>query len=130
MTLGVGTSVLSFRLRNISQKRRNRLRRLKEISCEQSGFRHKHTHTRDSRVWQLCVVIPLAKPFAGTKEKVEKVKDCVVHREGTEEGRTKIRYVLRYYLYNCNAIAFHHALSSCLIGFPFFTHMRSVHFSA
>jgi hypothetical protein len=37
------------------------------------------------------VVIPLAKHLAGTTGKVKKVKKCVVHRQGTEEGRTKVR---------------------------------------
>jgi len=52
---------------------------------------HTHTHTRDSQGWQLCVVVPLAKHFDGTTEKVEKVKECVVRRQGKEEGRTKVR---------------------------------------
>jgi hypothetical protein len=95
--------VLSCRLRNISQKGRNGLRRSKKVSYKHWGFRHRHT--RDSQGWQHCVVIPLAKGLAGTTGKVEKVKKCVVHRQGTEEGRTKVRYVVRYHLYNCNAIA-------------------------
>jgi len=75
--------MLSCRLRNISQKGRNRLRRSKKV------FRH--TRTRDSQGWQPCVVIPLAKHLAGTTGKVEKVKECVVRRRGKEEGRTKVR---------------------------------------
>jgi len=53
------------------------------------GFRHRHT--RDCEGWQHCVVIPLGKYFPGTTGKVEKVKECVVRRQGTEEGRTKVR---------------------------------------
>jgi hypothetical protein len=51
-------TVLSCRSRNISQKGRNRLRRSKKV-YKHRGFRHRHT--RDSRGWQHCVVIPLAK---------------------------------------------------------------------
>jgi hypothetical protein len=81
-------TVLSCRSHNISQKGRNRLRRSKEV------YRHRgcrHRHTRDSQVWQHCVVIPLAKHLAGTTVKLEKVKACVVRRRLTEEGRTKVR---------------------------------------
>jgi hypothetical protein len=35
------------------------------------------------------VVFPLAKHLAGMTGKVEKVKKCVVRRQGTEEGRMK-----------------------------------------
>jgi hypothetical protein len=81
-------TVLSCRSQNISQKGRNRLRRSKKV------YKHRvcrHRHTRDSQGWQHCVVIPLAKHLAGTTGKVEKVKACVVRRQGTEEGRTKVR---------------------------------------
>jgi len=81
-------SVLSCRSQNISQKGRNRLRRSKKV-YKHRGFRHRHTH--DSQCWQHCVVIPVAKHLAGTTGKVEKVKACVVRRQGTEEGRTKVR---------------------------------------
>jgi hypothetical protein len=50
-----------------------------------------HTHARDPQGWQHCVVIPLAKHLAGTKGKVVKVKECVVRRQGTKEGQTKVR---------------------------------------
>ena len=49
------------------------------------------TDTRDSEGCQHCVVIPLAKHVAGTTGKVEKAKECVARRQGTEEGRTKVR---------------------------------------
>jgi len=81
-------TVLSCRSRNISQKWRNSVRGLKKV-YKHRGFRHKHT--RDCQGWQHCVVIPLAKHVAGTTGKVEKVKKCVVRRQGTEEGRTKVR---------------------------------------
>jgi len=108
--------VLSCRSRNISQKGRNRLRRSKKVSYKHRGFRHRHT--RDSQGWQHCVVIPLAKHLAG---KIEKVKECVVRRQGTEEGRTKVRKVLLYHLYKCNATAsaIHYSLPYRLIRFPF-----------
>jgi hypothetical protein len=80
--------VLSCRSRNIFQKGRNRLRRSKKI-YKQRGFQHRHT--RDSQGWQHCVVIPLEKHLAGMTGKVEKVKKCVARRQGTEEGRTKVR---------------------------------------
>jgi len=64
------------------------LRRSKKV-YKHRGFRHRHT--RDSQGWQYCVVIPLAKYLAGTTGKVEKMKACVVRRQGTEEGRTKVR---------------------------------------
>jgi hypothetical protein len=38
-----------------------------------------------------CVVIPLAKRIAGTTGKVEKAKECVVPRQRTDGGRTKVR---------------------------------------
>jgi len=38
-----------------------------------------------------CVVIPLAKHFAGATEKVEKVKEGVVSRQGREEERAKVQ---------------------------------------
>ena len=81
-------TVLSCRSRNISQKRRNRARRSKKV-YKHRGCRHRHT--RDSQVWQHGVVIPLAKHLAGKTGKVEKVKACFVHRQGTEEGRKKVR---------------------------------------
>ena len=49
------------------------------------------TDTRDTQGWQNCVVIPLAKHLVGTTGKVQKVKACVVRRQGTEEGRTEVR---------------------------------------
>ena len=93
---------MSCRLRNISQKGRNRLRRSKKVSCKHWGFRHTrarararaHTHTRDCQGWQHCVVIPLAKHLAGTTGKVEKAKECVVPRQPTEGGRTKVRFFI------------------------------------
>jgi hypothetical protein len=88
VTLGVGKSVSSFHLRNISQKRQNRLRSLKKVSCKHT---HTHTHTHDSQGWQLCIVTLLAKYFAGMTEKVQKVKECDVCRQGTEEGWIKVR---------------------------------------
>jgi len=81
-------SVLSYRSQNISQKGRNRLRGSKKV-YKHRGFRHRHT--RDSQGWQHCVVILSVKHLAGTTGKVEKVKACVVRRQGTEEGRTKVR---------------------------------------
>jgi len=83
-----GITVLSCCSQNISQNGRNRLRRSKKV-YKHRGFRHRHT--RDSQGWQHSVVIPLAKHLAGTTGKVEKVKACVVRRQGTEEGRTKVR---------------------------------------
>jgi hypothetical protein len=80
--------VLSCLSRNISQNGRNRLRRSKKV-YKHRGFRHRHT--RDSKGWQHCVVIPFAIYLAETTGKVEKVKECVVRRQGTEEGRTKVR---------------------------------------
>jgi hypothetical protein len=80
--------VLSCRSKKNSQKGRNRLRRSKKV-YKHRGCRRRHT--RDSQGWQHCVVIPLAKSLAGTTGKVEKVKAFVVHRQGTEEGRTKVR---------------------------------------
>jgi hypothetical protein len=73
-------TVSSCRSRNISQKGRNRLRRSKKVYKHRACW---HRHTRDSQGWQHCVVIPLAKHLAGTT--------CVVRRQGTEEGRTKVR---------------------------------------
>jgi hypothetical protein len=88
-------TVLSCRLRNISQKGRNGLRRPKKVLCKHSDFRHTHarthTHTRDSHGRQHCVVIPLAKHLAGKTEKVEKAKECVFPRQHTEGGRTEVR---------------------------------------
>jgi hypothetical protein len=57
-----------------------------------SGF-HFHTHVFRSllHVWQHCVAIPLAKHLVATTGKVEKVKECVVRRQGTERGLTKVR---------------------------------------
>jgi hypothetical protein len=81
--------VLSCRSQNISQKGLKRLRRSKKV-YKHRGCRHRHT--RDSQGWQHCVVIPLAKHLAGTTGKVGKVKACVVRRQGTEEGRTKVRF--------------------------------------
>jgi hypothetical protein len=95
-------TILSCRSQNISQKGWNRLRRLKKI-YKHRGFRH--WHTRDSQGWQHCVVIPLAKYLAVTTGKVEKVKACVVCRQVKEEGWMKVRLVLHYHLYKCNAIA-------------------------
>jgi hypothetical protein len=122
-------TVLSCHSRNISQKGRNRLRRSKKVSYKHWVFRHRHTC--DSWSWQHCVVIPLAKHLARTMGKVETAKECVVPRHHTEGGRTKVRQVLRYHLYKCNATAsaIHYLLPSCLIRFPF-SHMHSVHFSA
>jgi hypothetical protein len=88
-------AVLPCRLRNISQKGLNRLRRSKI----------RHRHTRDCPCSQHSVVIPLAKRLAGTTEKVEKVKICVARRQGMEEGRTKFRQVFLYHLYKCNVTA-------------------------
>ena len=82
-------TVLSYRSRNVFQKGRNRLRRSKKV------YKHRgcqHRHTRDSQGGQHCVVILLAKHLARTTGKVEKVKECVVRRQGTEEGRTNVRY--------------------------------------
>jgi len=93
---------LSCRSQNISQKGRNKLRRSKTV-YKHRGCRQRHT--RDSQGWQHCVVSPLAKHVARTTGKVEKVKACVVRRQGTEEGRAKVRWVLRYHLYKCNVIA-------------------------
>jgi hypothetical protein len=73
---------------NISQKGRNRLRRSKKV-YKHRGFQQRHT--RDSQGWQHCVVIPLAKLLVRMTGKVEKVKGCVVHRQGREEGQTKVR---------------------------------------
>ena len=86
-------TVLSCHLRNISQKGWNRLRRSKKVSCKHWGFRHAHArvHTHDSQGWQHCVVIPLAKHLAGMTGKVEKAIECVVPRQRTEGGRTKVR---------------------------------------
>jgi len=62
------------------------------LSTHARTHTHTHTcHTRDSQGWQHCVVIPLAKHLAGTTGKVEKAKECVVPRQRTEEGRTKVR---------------------------------------
>jgi hypothetical protein len=82
-------TMLSCRSRNISQKERNRLRRSKKVSYKHWGFRHRHT--RGSQGWQHCVIIPLAKYPAGTKEKIEKAKECLVPRQRTAGGRTKVR---------------------------------------
>jgi hypothetical protein len=79
-------AVLSCCSQNISQKGRNRLRRSKKV-YKHRGFQHRHT--RDCQGWQHF--IPLAKYLAGTTGKVEKVKACVVRRQGTEEGRTKVK---------------------------------------
>jgi len=79
---------LSCRSRYISQKGRNKLRRSKKV-YKHRGLRHRHA--RGSQGWQHCVVIPLAKYLAGTTGKVEKVKECVVRRQETEEGRTNVR---------------------------------------
>jgi hypothetical protein len=95
-------TVLSCRSQNISRKGRNRLRRSKKV-YKHRGCRHRHKC--DSQGWQHCVAIPLVKRLAGTTGKVEKVKACVVCRQGMEEGQTKVRYVLRYHLYKCNVIA-------------------------
>jgi len=81
-------TVLSCRSQNISQKGQNRVRWSKKV-YKHKGCRHRHT--RDSQGWQHCVVIPLAKHLAGTTGEVEKVKECVVRWQGTEEGRTKVR---------------------------------------
>jgi len=88
-------TVLSCRSQNISQKGRNRLRSSKKV-YKHRGCRHRHT--RDSQIWQHCVVIPLAKHLAGTTGKVEMVKKCVIRRQGTEEGRTKVD---RFYVIIC-----------------------------
>jgi len=115
-------TVLSYRSRNISQKGRNRLRRSKKV-YKHRGFRHRHT--RDSQSWQHCVVIPLAKQLAGTKGKVERVKKCVVRRQGTEEGRTKVRF---YVTICTNAMQLQVKLISHFLpvssGFHFHTHTR------
>jgi hypothetical protein len=81
-------TVLSCHSQNTFQKGQNRVRRSKKI-YKHRGCRHRHT--RDSQNWQHCVVFPLAKHLAGTTGKVEKVKKCVAHRQGKEEGRTKVR---------------------------------------
>ena len=97
-------TVLSYRLRIISQKGRNRLRRSKEVSRKHWGFRHTQTHTQtcDSHGWQQCVVIPSANHLTGTTGKFEKAKECVVPRQRTEEGRTSLD---RFYVIICmNAI--------------------------
>ena len=80
--------MLSRCSRNISQKARSSLRS-KKVSYKEWGFRHRHT--RDSQGWQHCVVIPLVKHRAGKTGKVEKAKECVVRRQRTEGGRTKVR---------------------------------------
>jgi len=64
------------------------LRRSKKVYKHRSC---RHRHTRDSQGWQHCVVIPLVKHLAGTTGKAEKEKACVVRRQGTEEGRMKVR---------------------------------------
>jgi hypothetical protein len=46
--------------------------------------------THNSQGWWHCV-IPLAKYLVGMTGKVEKVKEGVVRRQGTEEGQTKVR---------------------------------------
>ena len=69
-------------------ERMRRVKRSKKV-YKQSGFRHRNT--RNCQGWQHCAVIPLAKHLAGTMGKVEKVKKGVVRRQGTEEGRTKVR---------------------------------------
>jgi hypothetical protein len=51
------------------------------------------THTRDSQGWQHCVVIALAKLIAGRTGKIDRAKECVVPRQRTEGGRTKVRSV-------------------------------------
>ena len=88
-------TVLSCRLRNISQKGQNRLITSKKVSRKHWGFQHTHTythtHTRDSQGSQHCIVIPLAKHLAGTTGKVEGAKECVVRRQRTEGGRAKGR---------------------------------------
>jgi len=68
-------TVLSCRSRNISQNGRHRLRRSKNVSYKHWGFRHRHT--RDSQGWQHCVVIPLAKRIAGTKERLRRRKSVL-----------------------------------------------------
>jgi hypothetical protein len=119
-------TVLSCRSRNISQKGRNRLRRSKKVSYKHWGFRHRHT--RDSQVWQHCVVIPLAKRIAGTTGKVAKAKECVVPRQRTEEN--SIGFTLSFVQMQCNC-----KCNSLVTSFPshqfsIFTHTHSVHFSA
>jgi hypothetical protein len=46
VTLWVGKSALSCRLRIISQKRQSRLRSLEEAACKNRGFRHTRTRAR------------------------------------------------------------------------------------
>jgi len=64
------------------------VRRSKKVH-KHRGFRHRHT--RDCQGWQHCVVIPLAKHLAERRERLRRLKKCVVRRQGTEEGRTKVR---------------------------------------
>jgi hypothetical protein len=118
----VGKCVFSFRVRNICREGQNRSRSLKKVSCKHPGFRRKHT--RDSWGWQLCVFIPLAEHDAGTTKNVEKCKKCVVPRQRTEEGRTKVKQVSNYYLYNCNCIYLYN-YNSLFTCFP--SH-RALHF--
>jgi hypothetical protein len=68
-------------------------------------------------------VIPLGKHLAGTKGKVENVKECVVHRQGREEGRRLDRF---YVIICINAMQLQVQFISHFLplssGFHFHTH--------
>jgi hypothetical protein len=113
--------VLSCCSQNVSQKGRNRLGRSKKV-YKHRGFRHRHA--RDSQGGQHCVVILLAKHLIGTMGKVEKVKECVVCRQGTEEGWTKVRELLCIICINAIQlqVQFINHFLPVLSGFHFYAH--------
>jgi len=79
-----------------------------------------NTHTRDCVGF---VVIPFAKHVRGREEKVEKVTECLIPRQHTEWGGTKVRYVVCSYLCNCISLfthfPFHRVCYCCIIATPY-----------
>jgi len=95
-------TVLSCRLRNSSQKGRNRPRKSKNVSRKHFGFpqTHTQTHTWLSGLAALCCHL-VSETSRWNDGKGWKVESMCVPRQRTEEDRL----VLRYYLYKCNVIA-------------------------
>jgi hypothetical protein len=84
-------TVLSCRLRNIFQKGQNRARRSKNVSYKHWGIRHRHT--RDSRGWQHCVFIPLAKHPLERRERLRRRKNVLsLDSVRKEDGRRLDRF--------------------------------------
>jgi len=119
-------TVLSCRLRNISQKGRNRLRTSKKVSRKHWGFwhTHTHTHTRDSQGSQHCVVIPLAKHLAGTMGRLRRWKNVLSLDSMRKEDGRKLDRIFIIICINAMQLQVKFIIHFLPVssGFPFHTH--------